>query len=715
MNHSRVLALLLLLIAALPAWSAEKYKIGEEVQVLFLGDWRPATVLQLEKKGNVLCEFEFAGANKQEVLSPDKIRRPYEAGALTRGRQWSDATGKYNIKGALMKISGGKVELRTEEMKEVSIAIEKLSSNDQNYIKQFQKKAGLAAVPVPKLPEVETFSDTNVVNIASTSRRWGMINDTPETTDQVSLNLPADPLRKGLDLKQAGVGFPVAERDEKVSSIMALGGADNWILASIGESEKQATRLMWVSLTKQAVKRIQMLPAGEMLMDYHAASRQLLTYSKRKAGAVAFDGQPILTIWQAEPATEEPKSVVSWYAMVQNDGSWHHSVPWVRFASDSIVLQRTETHRLLAWDVKARSLAWQTTQESSFAPEPRLSAGGKYVLLPENGGLRICDAISGKTLGQLPMDGCAGVAAHPGGSLVAVLNQSSIYIVDITGNQPTRKLAANTVGTAFQSNFDWVGNDMLSFDNSGSDSMLMFSLKHQLPIWTYKFDSSAYWALNSNGARKRGIVDDHLVYAATFEENNRKGLAVGAVLLPSMKANAALESAKPEDFLVVKRGTRFRIDVAAIDHAGEIRQALMKELEANGWVYDNAAKNIIQADYKRGQPQEVRYEIQSARGGSRQVQSATITPYIAVLKIFVGKEEVWATVSSTGPPSVVSMREGDTLQGQVDRGNQPMWNYYATIDIPTELIDPNKRRGLGTTAVTNRGLVEGTDTLDVTK
>lgn len=700
---------LLLLLIAPPGLAAEKFKIGEEVQVLFLGQWRPATVRDSDKK-SALCEFEFAGAAKQEIFAFDNMRRPYEAGALTRGRQWSDATGKYNIKAVLLKISGGKAELRTDEMKEISIPIEKLSPNDQAFLRQFQKKAGLAAVPVPKLPEVESFSSASAVNIASKGRRWS--NQEDAHTDSASLNLAPDPVRKGLELKQQGVGFPALTFSEKVSSLLALGGADNWILASIGESEQQPTRLMWVSLTKQSVKRIQMLPAGEMLVDYHAASRQLLTYSKRK-GAGAFDSLPVLTVWQTEPTTEEPKPVVSWQATIPDDRSWHHSVPWVRFASDSIVLQRSETHRILAWDIKARGLAWQTAQESFFAPEPRLSAGGKYLLLPEDGGLRICDSLSGKSLGQLPMDGCSGVAAHPGGSLIAVLNSNTVYVVDITGQQPTIKLAANSVGTPFTANFDWVGNDLLSFDGWGG--IVLFSLKHELPIWNYKFDSSAFWALDTNGARKRSIVDDHLVYAATFREGGREGLAVGAVLLPSGKASAALAEAKRQDFLLIQRGAKFRIDVAAIDHASEIRQALMQQIQANGWIYDAAAKNAIQAEYKRGEPREIRYELQSVRGGGREVQSATITPYIASLKILVGKDEAWSAISSSGPPPVVSMREGDSLQSEVDRSNQPTWGFYQTVDIPTDIIDPKKRGGLGSTAVTNRGLVEGTDMMDPTK
>ncbi len=697
--------LFIISISAPLALAAEKYKVGEEVQVLFLNEWRPATIRDVDKKGSALCEFEFAAASKLQIFNPDQIRRPYEADAIARGRLWSDASGKYNVKAALLKISGGKVELRTEEMKEISIAIEKLSPKDQSFIKQFQNKAGLAAVPVPRLPEVESFNDSGAIAIGGgKGRRWGSREDAH--TEESKLNLAADPVRKGLELKQAGVGFPAVGFAEKVSSLMALGGADNWILASIGENERQPTRLMWVSLTKQAVKRIQMLPAGEMLMDYHAASRQLLTYSKRKSTDFGLTGQPVLTVWQTEPATEEPKAVVSWHATIPDDKSWHNSVPWVRFANDAIILQRTETHRILAWNIKERALAWQTTQESFFAPEPRMSAGGKYLFLPEDGGLRICDSLTGQLLGQLPMDGCSGVSAHPAGRLIAVLNRSSIYVADITGAQATRKLEANSVGTPFTANFDWVGTDLLSFDGQGGGSIIMFSLKHQLPIWTYQFDSNAYWGQSWNGARKRGIVDDHLVYAATFTANNRDGLAVGAVQLPSGKAAEALEMAKADDFLIIKPGAKFRVDITALDHEREIRQAIMNEITVNGWVYDALAPNSIEAEYKRGQSREIRYELQSMRGGGREVQSANIMPFEATIKIKVKNDEVWATMSSSGPPPVVMMREGDTLQSEVDRANQPVWSFYQTLDIPAQIIDPKKRGGLGTTAVTNRGLVE---------
>ncbi len=55
---------------------------------------------------------------------------------------------------------------------------------------------------------------------------------------------------------------------------------------------------------------------------------------------------------------------------------------------------------------------------------------------------------------------------------------------------------------------------------------------------------------------------------------------------------------------------------------------------------------------------------------------------------------------------MVFLREGDSLQAEIDRGNAPIWQFFFTLDIPSEIIDPKKRGGVGRTSVTNRGLVE---------
>jgi hypothetical protein len=143
-----------------------------------------------------------------------------------------------------------------------------------------------------------------------------------------------------------------------------------------------------------------------------------------------------------------------------------------------------------------------------------------------------------------------------------------------------------------------------------------------------------------------------------------------------------------------------------MDHSSEIRQALEKEIAANGWVYDESATNVLKAEYKRGEPRDVSYELSSPSTGGRQVQTATVIPYIASLKLMIGDQEAWQTMSMSGPPMRVAMKDMSSLQSEVDRGNNPNWNFFQTVDIPSEHIDPKKRGGVGKTSVTNRGLME---------
>jgi len=51
------------------------------------------------------------------------------------------------------------------------------------------------------------------------------------------------------------------------------------------------------------------------------------------------------------------------------------------------------------------------------------------------------------------------------------------------------------------------------------------------------------------------------------------------------------------------------------------------------------------------------------------------------------------------------LREGQTAQGEVSKWQAPQPGFFDTVDIPDKIIDPSKRNGLGTTEVTNRGLV----------
>jgi hypothetical protein len=51
------------------------------------------------------------------------------------------------------------------------------------------------------------------------------------------------------------------------------------------------------------------------------------------------------------------------------------------------------------------------------------------------------------------------------------------------------------------------------------------------------------------------------------------------------------------------------------------------------------------------------------------------------------------------------LREGQTAQSEVSKWQNPNPGFFDQVAIPARILDPAKKNGLGTTEVTNRGLV----------
>ncbi len=75
------------------------------------------------------------------------------------------------------------------------------------------------------------------------------------------------------------------------------------------------------------------------------------------------------------------------------------------------------------------------------------------------------------------------------------------------------------------------------------------------------------------------------------------------------------------------------------------------------------------------------------------------------LQISVGDTVAWSSGTSSGAPPFISLQPGQSAQAEVEKWNNPYPQFYETVDIPDSILDPKKRNGLGTTEVTNRGLV----------
>jgi hypothetical protein len=679
--------LLLSLTLALFAQSSGPVRVGDEVEVFFLGKWQTAKVIETNKRGDVLAEFEFAGHPKRQVFKRSEVRFAYEADAIVPGRSWSDKSGQFKTRAALLRLDEGSVTLRKEDMKELKIAIDKLSDADQAFLKRLQKEIGPASARPPAPPPIEKFERSSVAKIDTAAPAFGSRSA-----------LTADPLPSSLRMQEGGFAFPIGGVFERLGAVLALGGADSWILAAVESGHAnamEASKLLWVTLGKREIGGQQLLPPGEIVLDYHPASHRLLTYAELP-GASTFERQRVLSLWEVLPADKQVKPVARWN--VEPDERPTRD-PWGRLVTPDLVLHRWKDHEYVAWDIAGKQLRYQIAQESFFAPLPTISGGRKYLFLPEDKGVKVFETATGKMLTMLPSeDGATGVALTEDGRRAAVLGRSTLTIWDLADTSAApQRIQSEAIGSPFGAKLHWVDDQHLMAD-AGGDQVL-FSLQHKLALWSYHFDGNA--VRESNGRRLRDIVGGHLVYAASVQAGAERGLAVGAVKLPGPKVMEAAASLNIDDLMIVKPGTSVRVEVRAGAENARIQSLLERQIQANGWKLSPSAKVVVIAEMRQGETQTVTYR-SFGFGGE---ESVTITPYISEVRVEADGKNAWHSMTSSGVPPSLRLPEGQSVQSEVDKWQKPNPQFFDTVTLPAKIFDPAKRNGIGLTNVTNRGLI----------
>lgn len=311
--------------------------------------------------------------------------------------------------------------------------------------------------------------------------------------------------------------------------------------------------------------------------------------------------------------------------------------------------------------------------------------------------MRIIEAVSGQTLATIPVEGgrSAGVAFDRDGTQLAVLTRSQFAIWPLRSEDPPRRLRADAVGTPFAATLEWVDERSVLINRK-----TLFDLELELPVWAYKQAHSEVQR-DDSGKRTLSVVDAKLCYVVVIR-GQQKGHVVGAVELPGPSVRETVEQVDPENLYLLKPGTRVKLQVACGTHNPQVQLALAKEIQDNGWILDGTAPFTLFAEMGRGETQTVQYRAQFGGSGT---QSATVTPYYSTLKIMQGDSIAWQSGSSSGLPSVMFLREGETAQSKATAMQKPDPQFFDRVEIPEKVFDPRFRDGFGVSTISSRGLV----------
>lgn len=102
-----------------------------------------------------------------------------------------------------------------------------------------------------------------------------------------------------------------------------------------------------------------------------------------------------------------------------------------------------------------------------------------------------------------------------------------------------------------------------------------------------------------------------------------------------------------------------------------------------------------------GNGQTVQYESMS----SKDVVSVTTTPYISAYEIRRGEDLLLSSASSSGVPPVIFLAR-ERRKSKRANGRMRIIVFFTRVDIPQSVMDPAKKRGLGASSISNRGVVK---------
>ncbi|MBA2116237.1 SHD1 domain-containing protein [Bremerella alba] len=686
---------LLLLLVPLVV-DAGKFKVGDVVQVSdWRNEWKNGTVVDINRRGELLVETAFAGGLHREVYQPKAVRFAYEVGAIGIARTWTDASGTFKIMAAPLGIVGDKILLRREDMSEIEVPIAKLGDADQRYIDRLKAEVGIRATPAPDpIPPIR-FEGTDNENLNA-------IGSVGYAEDRIAI-LP-DPLPSYMVIPVGGVGFGKHYEEEQFGLIQPIGGPDGLVLVSAEypvdptkPDEVNRSRIAWVSLKEKKITQEQALPDGEMVLDYHPASHRLLTYRYKPVGGRFGRRRCVLSIWEVLPTDTSVTPVVSWEAYPE-DG--YNDDPWARLINGDLVLHRFDNKEYVGWDVANKSVAYRVFQDNNWATPPTLSGTSQYGFLVENQSVRIFDATTGTTITKLMTENPIKLAtSSEDGTKLATLEETTLTIWNLTDPSADPVVhPVESIGGSMAEQMYWVNDDMIMIKNLFE--MILYELDSDIAIWNYYLERAVSAVRESEGRQKMGVLNGHLVYGAELGNGgNKGGLAVGNVKLPGPNVQDKIVGVNRNDLVVIEPGSKIRLEVRCGDqHSPTVYNALVKKIRENGWELNAEDYDaVMYADITRGQSRTELLQVMGRFGS----ESVTYTPIESKIEMKIGDIPIWLDRSTTGRPGFVNGDE--SIQESVNRQKEDV-NFFTRSKIPSRILDPKYGRGFGTTQVSTRGL-----------
>lgn len=604
-------------------------------------------------------------------------------------RLWKDATGKFEVRATLVEQTASSVRLHTVDGREITVPIERLSQSDQDYLKSLIAPAsnpfagGKLVSPGPPADSAARGSALpGTLRAGPESSSAGEDMALPGTGTTIDLlSQPADrefvpdPRPPAPSIPAAVVPVSAVDAYDKVSAPVPVNLAEARFLISIGRNKSGSPnetrgRIYSVNLASKKSDLVWDYPNAVRVLDHDAATGRTLIVDKLDQ----FErGGELVMLQGLETGSAKPL----YRRQLPGAGKvgFAPQVEWARLLSGSHAAAIVDGV-LYVWDLPAAKLVYR--MEKAVASEPPVFNGNQvYMAVPQDGKVVIVETATGAIRKSLATGSTLrpGAAFHPNGRLLAVCFSNQFQVWDcVAGNVVAEATTTDHLGSH---PINWIADKVFRAPLGDAVHMDL-----GMSVWKYL----------ASGTTEPLIAGNTMLTATTSRNCELVSVEIPH---PSLEKSVRQLITAGDAAMLVRPGSSVSIGVegaGATDQA-EIKASLSKGAEKAGWKVDDRAPIILVAKIGRGKTQEL--EFRSLDAGPRTVSKATLTPFTAQLEIRRGTTMLWSRATENRVPSLLHLREGETVQDAVKRYEKPDAAFFSYLNLPPRIPKPEISKQVG--------------------
>ncbi|MFN0053228.1 MAG: SHD1 domain-containing protein [Planctomycetales bacterium] len=736
------ITVLSLVLFAAEGGKSKRLSVGDKVQVKWAGESYPGEVQGVLSNGFVKVKFTRNGMEMTQTVSPDKVsakgkgdsakgtakgsdkdaatpsdkngaKSKPSAGAKTAAgkfRTWSDRSGKFSVKAKFISLADDQVTLQREDGRKVTLAIDKLKEEDQKVARQLAEEADENPFePKEENPFEATDSDGDSGDAGNeeisggddaelvSEVQWGSAEPltvsepdgwslAPDAAPVLDKPLLSKPLMLFSALKGKGKGAELGFFDGVDSVLFDRAHGAACVVTIDGQpGQEVAVRVQRADLIDGKAGAPQRLSAPLKPTDVSPSGRRILARSDFHVRR-GQEKPPELSVW--EFSDQGLRRRRGWNPV--DPDNFHKSEPgYAKFIDDDHVVTVSFPSRMVIWDVpKARP---KFKLELATGGVPALSANRKYLAVPVQSGIYLINPLTGKTLGKLPGDPgtISAISFNPQGTQLAALSVQRLQVWNLDKGDLYRDIYFSSGMHATE--LDWMSEGYLLLGGQN-----LVDLERRIVLWHYSHDAVA------GLGKAYGEMGGALWFALTSPDRKERGLFRAA--LPHDEAKKVATGLDPDQLLALKPGAEVSLNIAAQGTPAEqqkIVQDLTAQLKDLGIGVVPQSRLVLYATTETGKTSEIEYRSFGRFSGG---EKANVTEQISKLRLFEDNKVLWETVSVSGAPHMLQMKEGQSVQDALAPYQRPNLGFFSNVKLPQYVARQAEGGAYGASRLTPQGI-----------